>query len=164
MRPLSGAGRKLFVETYGCQMNVGDTEVVVALMQREGYVYTEDIGQADVILINTCSIRDNAEQRIWGRLAEMKRYRRAKPGLVVGIIGCMAERLKEKLVEGPYGVDVVAGPDAYRDLPRLVREAEAGRQGRERPALHGGDLCRDRPRAARPQRRERLCGHHARMQ
>ena len=119
LRPLSGAGRKLFVETYGCQMNVGDTEVVVALMQREGYVYTEDIGLADVILINTCSIRDNAEQRIWGRLAEMKRYRRAKPGLVVGIIGCMAERLKEKLVEGPYGVDVVAGPDAYRDL--LVR-------------------------------------------
>ena len=101
----------------------------VALMQREGYVYTEDIGLADVILINTCSIRDNAEQRIWGRLAEMKRYRRAKPGLVVGIIGCMAERLKEKLVEGPYGVDVVAGPDAYRDLPRLVREAEAGGKG-----------------------------------
>ena len=129
LRPLSGAGRKLFVETYGCQMNVGDTEVVVALMQREGYVYTEDIGQADVILINTCSIRDNAEQRIWGRLAEMKRYRRAKPGLVVGVIGCMAERLREKLVEGPAGVDVVAGPDAYRDLPRLVREAEAGGKG-----------------------------------
>ena len=129
LRPLSGAGRKLFVETYGCQMNVGDTEVVVALMQREGYVYTEDIGQADVILINTCSIRDNAEQRIWGRLAEMKRYRRANPGLVVGVIGCMAERLREKLVEGPAGVDVVAGPDAYRDLPRLVREAEAGGKG-----------------------------------
>ena len=129
LRPLSGAGRKLFVETYGCQMNVGDTEVVVALMQREGYVYTEDIGLADVILINTCSIRDNAEQRIWGRLAEMKRYRRAKPGLVVGIIGCMAERLRERLTEGPGGVDVVAGPDAYRDLPRLVRAAEAGSKG-----------------------------------
>ena len=129
LRPLSGAGRKLFVETYGCQMNVGDTEVVVALMQREGYVYTDRIDEADVILINTCSIRDNAEQRIWGRLAEMKRYRRANPGLVVGVIGCMAERLKEKLVEGPHGVDVVAGPDAYRDLPRLVREAEAGGKG-----------------------------------
>ena len=88
LRPLSGAGRKLFIETYGCQMNVGDTEIVVSLMQREGYVYTDRIGEADVILINTCSIRDNAEQRIWGRLAEMKRYRRAKPGLVVGIIGC----------------------------------------------------------------------------
>ena len=122
---MEGAGRKLFIETYGCQMNVGDTEIVVSLMQREGYVYTDRIGEADVILINTCSIRDNAEQRIWGRLAEMKRYRRANPGLVVGVIGCMAERLREKLVEGPAGVDVVAGPDAYRDLPRLVREAEA---------------------------------------
>ena len=129
LRPLSGAGRKLFVETYGCQMNVGDTEIVVSVMQREGYVYTDRIDEADVILINTCSIRDNAEQRIWGRLAEMKRYRRANPGLVVGVIGCMAERLKEKLVEGPHGVDVVAGPDAYRDLPRLVREAEAGGKG-----------------------------------
>ena len=129
LRPLSGAGRKLFVETYGCQMNVGDTEIVVSVMQREGYVYTERIDEADVILINTCSIRDNAEQRIWGRLAEMKRYRRANPGLVVGVIGCMAERLKEKLVEGPHGVDVVAGPDVYRDLPRLVREAEAGGKG-----------------------------------
>ena len=129
LRPLEGAGRKLFIETYGCQMNVGDTEIVVSLMQREGYVYTDRIGEADVILINTCSIRDNAEQRIWGRLAEMKRYRRANPGLVVGVIGCMAERLREKLVEGPAGVDVVAGPDAYRDLPRLVREAEAGGKG-----------------------------------
>ena len=129
LRPLQGAGRKLFIETYGCQMNVGDTEIVVSLMQREGYVYTEQIGEADVILINTCSIRDNAEQRIWGRLAEMKRYRRQRPGLVVGVIGCMAERLREKLVEGPAGVDVVAGPDAYRDLPRLVRGAEAGGKG-----------------------------------
>ena len=129
LRPLEGAGRKLFIETYGCQMNVGDTEIVVSLMQREGYVYTDRIGEADVILINTCSIRDNAEQRIWGRLAEMKRYRRANPGLVGGVIGCMAERLREKLVEGPAGVDVVAGPDAYRDLPRLVREAEAGGKG-----------------------------------
>ena len=129
MRPLAGAGRKLFVETYGCQMNVGDTEIVVSLMQREGYIHTERAEEADVILINTCSIRDNAEQRIWGRLAEMKRLRRQKPGLVVGIIGCMAERLREQLVEGPAGVDVVAGPDAYRDLPRLVREGEAGGQG-----------------------------------
>ena len=98
-------------------------------MQREGYVYTERIAEADVILINTCSIRDNAEQRIWGRLAEMKRYRRERPGLVVGVIGCMAERLRERLTEGPGGVDVVAGPDAYRDLPRLVRAAEAGSKG-----------------------------------
>ena len=129
LRPLQGAGRKLFIETYGCQMNVGDSEIVVSIMQREGYVYTERLDEADVILINTCSIRDNAEQRIWGRLAEMKRYRRAKPGLVVGIIGCMAERLKERLLDGPTDVDVVAGPDAYRDLPHLVREAEAGGKG-----------------------------------
>ena len=129
LRRLEGAGRKLFIETYGCQMNVGDTEIVVSLMQREGYVYTDRIGEADVILINTCSIRDNAEQRIWGRLAEMRRLRRAKPALVVGVLGCMAERLREQLTEGGHGVDVVAGPDAYRDLPRLVREAEAGGKG-----------------------------------
>ena len=91
--------------------------------------YLDRIEQADVILINTCSIRDNAEQRIWGRLNELKRYRKARPGLIVGILGCMAERLREQLLEGPWGVDVVAGPDAYRDLPRLVREAEAGGKG-----------------------------------
>lgn len=129
LRPLQGDGRKLFVETYGCQMNVGDTEIVVSVMQAEGYVYTERIEEADVVLINTCSIRDNAEQRIWGRLAEMKRFRKAKPSLLVGVIGCMAERLKEKLLEGAHGVDIVAGPDAYRDLPRLVREAETGGKG-----------------------------------
>ncbi len=110
-------------------MNVGDSEIVLAVMQGEGYVHTERAEEADVILINTCSIRDNAEQRIWGRLAEMKRLRKLRPQLVVGIIGCMAERLKERLLEGPSGVDVVAGPDAYRDLPRLVREAEAGGKG-----------------------------------
>lgn len=129
LRPLEGTGRKLFIETYGCQMNVGDTEIVVSIMQREGYVYTDRIEEADVILINTCSIRDNAEQRIWGRLADMKRLRRVNPGLVVGVIGCMAERLKEQLTEGRCGVDVVAGPDAYRDLPRLVREAVCGGKG-----------------------------------
>ena len=129
LRPLHGAGRKLYVETYGCQMNVGDTEIVVAVMQREGYVHTERIDEADVILLNTCSIRDNAEQRIRGRLTELKRCRRERSGLVVGVIGCMAERLKEQLLEGAHGVDVVAGPDAYRDLPRLVRAAEAGGKG-----------------------------------
>lgn len=129
LRPLAGTGRKLYIETYGCQMNVGDTEIVVSLMQREGYVYTERAEDADVVLINTCSIRDNAEQRIWGRLAEMRSLRKRRPGLVVGILGCMAERLREKLLEGSSGVDVVAGPDAYRDLPRLVREAEAGGKG-----------------------------------
>ena len=129
LRPLAGEGRRLFVETYGCQMNVGDTEIVVSIMQREGYFHTDRIEEADVVLVNNCSIRDNAEQRIWGRLNELKRYRRAKPGLVIGVIGCMAERLKERLTEGPNAVDVVAGPDAYRDLPQLVRTAEAGGKG-----------------------------------
>ena len=128
LRPLQGVGKRLFIETYGCQMNAGDSEIVVSIMQDEGYVYTADISEADVILINTCSIRDNAEQRIWGRLNDMRRYRKARPSLVVGIIGCMAERLKEKLIENG-GVDVVAGPDSYRDLPRLVREAESGGKG-----------------------------------
>lgn len=126
LRPLQGEGKKLFIETYGCQMNAGDSEIVVSIMQQEGYRYTEQIAEADVILINTCSIRDNAEQRIWGRLSEMRRLRKAKPTLVVGIIGCMAERLKEKLIESESGVDVVAGPDSYRDLPSLVRKAEDG--------------------------------------
>lgn len=128
LRPLRGVGKRLFIETYGCQMNAGDSEIVVSIMQDEGYIYTADISEADVILINTCSIRDNAEQRIWGRLNDMRRYRKARPSLVVGIIGCMAERLKEKLIEDG-GVDVVAGPDSYRDLPRLVREAESGGKG-----------------------------------
>ncbi len=126
---MEGAGRKLFIETYGCQMNVGDTEIVVAVMQAEGYIYTEQIEQADVILLNTCSIRENAEQRIWGRLSDLRRYRRARRGLVIGVIGCMAERLKEKLTEGRDGADLVAGPDSYRDLPRLVREAAGGGKG-----------------------------------
>lgn len=129
LRPLEGAGKRLFIETYGCQMNVGDSEIVVSIMQDEGYVYTDDISEADVILINTCSIRDNAEQRVWGRLKELRRYRRARPSLVLGVIGCMAERLKERLAEGDCGVDIIAGPDAYRDLPHLVHLAEAGEKG-----------------------------------
>ncbi len=129
LRPLTGAGRKLFIETYGCQMNVGDSEIVVSIMQQHGYIYTDRAEEADVVLINTCSIRDNAEQRIWGRLSEMRRLRKQRPSLVVGVIGCMAERLKEQLIEGGHGGDVVAGPDAYRDLLKLVREAEAGGKG-----------------------------------
>ncbi len=129
LRPLDGVGKKLFVETYGCQMNVGDTEIVISILQQEGYRYTERIEEADVILINTCSVRDNAEQRIWGRLADLRRFRKAKPSLRVGIIGCMAERLKERLTEGRDAVEIVAGPDAYRDLPRLLHEAESGGRG-----------------------------------
>ncbi len=129
LRPLSGMGQRLFVETYGCQMNVGDSEIVVSILQKEGYVYCDKIEEADVILINTCSIRDNAEQRIWGRLGEMRHLRRKKKSLVVGVIGCMAERLKESLLEGDKGVDIVAGPDSYRDLPQLLSSAQGGHKG-----------------------------------
>ena len=129
LRPLTGSGRKLYIETYGCQMNVGDSEIVVSIMQQEGYRYTESLEEADIVLINTCSIRDNAEQRIWGRLSEMRHMRKKKPSLIIGIIGCMAERLKEDLTKGGTGVDIVAGPDAYRDLPRLVREVDNGGSG-----------------------------------
>ena len=129
LRPLQGEGKKIFIETYGCQMNAGDSEIVVSIMQKEGYFYTDKIEEADIVLINTCSIRDNAEQRIWGRLSEMRNLRRKKPTLLVGIIGCMAERLKEELLEGGKGVDIVAGPDTYRDLPKLCREAESGGKG-----------------------------------
>ncbi len=129
LRPLTGMGKRLFIETYGCQMNVGDSEIVVSILQKEGYTYCDSIDQADVILINTCSIRDNAEQRIWGRLSEMRHLRRKRKSLVIGVIGCMAERLKESLLEGDKGVDIVAGPDSYRDLPQLLRSAEAGSKG-----------------------------------
>lgn len=129
LRPLTGSGRKLYIETYGCQMNVGDSEIVVSIMQQEGFRYTESLEEADIVLINTCSIRDNAEQRIWGRLSEMRHMRKKKPSLIIGIIGCMAERLKEDLTKGGTGVNIVAGPDAYRDLPRLVREVDGGATG-----------------------------------
>lgn len=110
-------------------MNAGDSEIVVSIMQQEGYRYTENIDEADIILINTCSIRDNAEQRIWGRLSAMRQLKRRKPSLIVGVIGCMAERLKEQLIEKGTGVDIVAGPDSYRSLPELVRTAEDGAKG-----------------------------------
>ena len=129
LRPLTGEGRKLFIETYGCQMNAGDSEIVVSIMQEHGYRYTENINEADIVLINTCSIRDNAEQRIWGRLSAMRQLKKRKPSLLVGIIGCMAERLKEQLIEKGTGVDIVAGPDSYRSLPELVRTAEDGTKG-----------------------------------
>ena len=118
--------KKVYIETYGCQMNVADSEVVVAILQGAGYNPTEDINDAGIILINTCSIRDNAEQRIWGRLKAISHLRKKRKDLKIGIIGCMAERLKEKLLETEQLVDIVVGPDAYRELPILVAEAEAG--------------------------------------
>ncbi|NLZ19016.1 MAG: tRNA (N6-isopentenyl adenosine(37)-C2)-methylthiotransferase MiaB [Bacteroidales bacterium] len=117
--------KKVYIETYGCQMNVADTEVVFSLLGKEGYVRTEEMGEADVILANTCSVRDNAEQRIWGRIEQFQFQRRTRPGVLVGILGCMAERLKDALLESGK-VDVVAGPDAYRSLPRLLAAASQG--------------------------------------
>ncbi len=120
--------RRLYIETYGCQMNVSDSEVVVSIMKENGVGYTEDITRADIILINTCSIRENAEQRVWGRLDHFRKIKNSKPGLIVGIIGCMAERLKEKLLEKEKLVDLVIGPDAYRELPSLLEEAGTGQK------------------------------------
>jgi tRNA-2-methylthio-N6-dimethylallyladenosine synthase len=117
---------KVYIETYGCQMNVADSEIVMSILQESGYEAAGDIGEAELILINTCSIRDNAEQRIWGRLKAISHLKRRRKDLKIGIIGCMAERLKEKLLETDHLVDIVVGPDAYRELPVLVAEAEAG--------------------------------------
>lgn len=116
--------KQLYIETYGCQMNVADTEVVAAVMQTVGYEMTDDAKKADAILLNTCSIRDNAEQRVLGRLRELSALRNEKPGLVLGVIGCMAERTQQTLFEN--GVNLVAGPDSYMDMPNLIMAAEAG--------------------------------------
>ena len=116
---------KVYIETYGCQMNVADTEIVFSILGKAGYTKTEDINEADVIMANTCSIRDNAEQRIWGRIDFFNLQKRARPGVIVGILGCMAERLKESLLESGK-VDVVAGPDAYRKLPGLLEAVSDG--------------------------------------
>lgn len=163
LRPLAGDGSKLYIETYGCQMNAGDSEIVLSILQDEGYRYTERVEEADVILLNTCSIRDNAEQRIRSRLRELGPFKRKKPGVRIGILGCMAERLKERLLEGDSPVDVVAGPDAYRDLPRLLPASARRSPVGQRAAVAGGDLCRDLARAARPQRRQRFRVDHARL-
>jgi len=121
--------KKVYIETYGCQMNVADSEVVVSILEKSGFLLTDIIQNAELILINTCSIRENAEQRVWGRLDVIRNLKRKKPGIIVGVIGCMAERLKEKLLENDKLIDIVAGPDAYRELPSLVGEAEAGHKG-----------------------------------
>ena len=121
--------KKLYIETYGCQMNVADSEVVASILKDSGYTVTETLNEAELILINTCSIRENAEQRIWNRLDAIRSVKRKNPGTVVGVIGCMAERLKENLLESDKLVDIVVGPDAYRGLPQLVGLAESGHKG-----------------------------------
>lgn len=124
----SGMGQKLYIETYGCQMNVNDSEIVASLMVQNGYKLTEHPEEADIILVNTCSIRENAEQRVLSRLNEFGKLKQLRPQMMVGVIGCMAERLKEHLMEEDKAVDIVVGPDAYRELPDLVLQAGSGQK------------------------------------
>jgi tRNA-2-methylthio-N6-dimethylallyladenosine synthase len=124
----TGKNRKLYMESYGCQMNFADSEIVTAILSKNGFDTTSEVEIADVILLNTCAIRDNAEQKIRNRLMHLNGLKKRKPGLMVGILGCMAERLKAKLLEEEKMVDMVVGPDAYRDLPNLVKQVDDGRK------------------------------------
>ncbi|WP_313512053.1 tRNA (N6-isopentenyl adenosine(37)-C2)-methylthiotransferase MiaB [Sphingobacterium sp.] len=119
-------GRKLYIESYGCQMNFSDSEIVASILMDKGFETTKDYKDADVVFINTCSIRENAEQRVRNRLKEFESAKAKNPGMVVGVLGCMAERLKAKFLEEEKLVDVVVGPDAYRDLPNLIEKVDEG--------------------------------------
>ncbi|MGK6350249.1 tRNA (N6-isopentenyl adenosine(37)-C2)-methylthiotransferase MiaB [Parapedobacter sp. DT-150] len=124
--PQKSTGRKLYIESYGCQMNFSDSEIVASILLDKGFETTGDYKEADVIFINTCSIRENAEQRVRNRLKEFESAKAKNPGMVVGVLGCMAERLKSKFLEEEKLVDVVVGPDAYRDLPNLIEQVDEG--------------------------------------
>jgi len=124
----SASAQRVYIETYGCQMNEADSEIVGGILGSIGYLPTAEIADADVVLVNTCAIRDNAEQRIYGRLGLISRYKRENPGLLVGILGCMAERLRNDLLEQEL-VDLVVGPDQYRELPSLIEKARGGERG-----------------------------------
>lgn len=124
----SGTGKKLFLESYGCAMNFSDSEIVASILKDQGYSTTTNMNEADVIFVNTCAIRDNAEQRVRQRLHDYRKAKRAKPEMVIGVLGCMAERLKAKFLEEEKLVDIVVGPDAYRDLPNLLDSAQDGRK------------------------------------
>nr|WP_283162851.1 tRNA (N6-isopentenyl adenosine(37)-C2)-methylthiotransferase MiaB [Elizabethkingia miricola] len=120
-------GKKLFLESYGCQMNFSDSEIVASILNEQGYNTTLKVEEADLILLNTCSIREKAEQTVRMRLSQFKKQKESNPNLTVGVLGCMAERLKTKFLEEEHLVDLVVGPDAYRDLPNLLKETEGGR-------------------------------------
>lgn len=119
---------KLYLESYGCQMNFADSEIVASILKEGGYATTKDFNEADVIFVNTCAIRDNAEQRVRTRLTDFKKAKKKNPELIIGVLGCMAERLKEKFLEEEKLVDIVVGPDAYRDIPNLLSKAEEGQK------------------------------------
>lgn len=122
----TGKARKLYIESYGCQMNFSDSEIVTSILQKEGFDTTSDLAQADLVFLNTCSIREKAEQTVRNRLQHIQGFKKKKPEMMVGILGCMAERLKTKLLEEEKIVDLVAGPDAYRDLPKLIVQVDEG--------------------------------------
>ncbi|MDF2437169.1 MAG: miaB 2 [Bacteroidota bacterium] len=124
--PKAANGKKLFLESYGCAMNFSDSEIVASILKDQGYTTTKDFFEADVIFVNTCAIREGAEQRVRQRLTEYKKAKKGNPELIVGVLGCMAERLKSKFLEEEKLVDIVVGPDAYRDLPNLIASAEDG--------------------------------------
>src|SRR5471030_2933234 len=130
LEPVKGNnnGRKLYIESYGCAMNFSDSEIVASILTESGFETTGDFKNADVIFINTCSIRENAEVRVRNRLKEFKVAKSKNPGMVVGVLGCMAERLKSKFLEEEKLVDVVVGPDAYRDLPNLIEQVDGGQK------------------------------------
>jgi len=122
-------GRSIYIETYGCQMNMADTEVVLSIMCDAGYTRTNLLTQADIVLINTCAIRENAEQRIIGRLGDFYHYKKANPNVIIGILGCMVERIRKDLMESEDFIDIIVGPDEYRKLPALVEAAKKGERG-----------------------------------
>ena len=122
-------GRQFYIESYGCQMNFSDSEIVASILNSEGFGATRNVEQADLILLNTCSIREKAEQTVRKRLTEFRKMKQSRPGLLIGVLGCMAERLKSKFLEEEKLVDLVVGPDAYRTLPRLITEADGGQKG-----------------------------------
>ncbi|MFM9074769.1 MAG: MiaB/RimO family radical SAM methylthiotransferase, partial [Bacteroidota bacterium] len=124
----SGFRGKLYIESYGCQMNFSDSEIVASVLGKEGFSVTGDINDADVVFLNTCSIREKAEQTVRNRLTHVQALKKKNPDMIVGVLGCMAERLKAKFIEEEKIVDLVAGPDAYRDLPRLIAEVETGQK------------------------------------
>ncbi len=127
MEPKTGNGKKLMIESYGCQMNFSDSEIVASILAKEGFNTTQSLEEADLVLINTCSIRDKAEQTVRKRLEKYNAVKKINPGMKVGVLGCMAERLKAKFLEEEKIVDLVVGPDAYKDLPNLINEVEEGR-------------------------------------
>ena len=145
------SAKKLFIETYGCQMNVADSEVIASIMRMAGYEPTDNIDDADAIFLNTCSIRENAEQKIWNRLEALNALKKKKKNLYIGVMGCMAERTKEDLTENHH-VDVVCGPDAYLSLPDLMAQVEAGHKAMD-VELSTTETYRD----IIP---ERICGNH----